>query len=254
MSLLSRRSFLSGLAVSSAAFGLAGCVTGSPVAQKPATQTLPPPPRVDPVLASLEGNEGNYPAIYAARPDDRFPVPGVDLKRIGKAFLRREVGYSTSEPAGTIIVDPRARYLYHVLGGGRATRYGVGVGREGFGWSGTADIRFKRDWPDWYPPKEMIARQPELKPRLSKLQSGIGVPGGPRNPLGARALYLWQDNKDTLFRIHGTVEPWTIGKNVSSGCIRMINQDAIHLYDRVEVGTRVVVGSGFGVEDAVPTG
>jgi hypothetical protein len=109
--------------------------------------------------------------------------------------------------------------------GGRAIRYGVGVGRQGFGWSGIATIHDKQEWPDWYPPKEMIQRQPELMKVMSELQSGIGMHGGPRNPLGARAMYLWQGNKDTLFRIHGTVEPWTIGKSVSSGCIRMINQE-----------------------------
>ena len=125
--------------------------------------------------------------------------------------------------------------------GGRARRYGVGVGKEGFGWSGVADVRSKQEWPDWYPPAEMIKRRPDIKKQLSKLQSGIGMKGGLDNPVGARALYLWQGNKDTLFRIHGTVEPDTIGTSVSSGCIRMINQDAVDLYARVPVGTRVVV-------------
>jgi lipoprotein-anchoring transpeptidase ErfK/SrfK len=119
--------------------------------------------------------------------------------------------------------------------------YGVGVGRQGFGWTGTATIHDKQEWPDWYPPKEMIARQPDLRRALTELRSGLGMHGGPRNPLGARAMYLWQGNKDTLYRIHGTIEPWTIGKSVSSGCIRMINQDAVDLYGRVRVGTRVVV-------------
>ena len=124
---------------------------------------------------------------------------------------------------------------------GRAIRYGVGVGKQGFGWSGDATINSKQEWPDWYPPKEMIARQPDLRGKLVELQSGLGVPGGPRNPLGARAMYLWQGNKDTLYRIHGTNEPWTIGHSVSSGCIRMINQDVIDLYARVPVGTKVKV-------------
>ena len=104
-----------------------------------------------------------------------------------------------------------------------------------------AVIHDKQEWPDWYPPKEMIQRQPELARQMSELRGGLGMPGGPRNPLGARAIYLWQGNKDTLFRIHGTVEPWTIGKSVSSGCIRMINQDVIDLYQRTPVGSRVVV-------------
>ncbi|MBV9637638.1 MAG: L,D-transpeptidase, partial [Methylobacteriaceae bacterium] len=120
-------------------------------------------------------------------------------------------------------------------GDGRAIRYGVGVGREGFGWSGTAEIRFKQEWPKWFPPPEMIERQPELRPYAD------GMPGGPGNPIGCRAMYLWQGNKDTLFRIHGTNEPQTIGSHVSSGCIRMINQDAIDLYNRVPIGTKVIV-------------
>jgi lipoprotein-anchoring transpeptidase ErfK/SrfK len=125
--------------------------------------------------------------------------------------------------------------------GGRAIRYGVGVGKQGFSWSGTARINSKQEWPDWYPPSEMIARRPDIGPQLVQLQSGRGVPGGPRNPIGARGLYLWQGNKDTLYRIHGTNEPHTIGHSVSSGCIRMINQDVIDLYDRVPVGTEVKV-------------
>ena len=128
-----------------------------------------------------------------------------------------------------------------VEGNGRARRYGVGVGKQGFSWSGTATVNSKQAWPDWYPPKEMIARSPKLASEVDKLQSGLGVSGGLRNPLGARAMYLWQGNKDTLFRIHGTLEPFSIGKSVSSGCIRMINQDAIDLFSRVNVGTKVVV-------------
>jgi lipoprotein-anchoring transpeptidase ErfK/SrfK len=170
-----------------------------------------------------------------------FPVPPAPLSRINAAFLRTRVAYTRAEPPGTIVIDPRSRYLYSVLDGGRAIRYGVGVGREGFGWAGVATIEDKQEWPDWYPPKEMIQRQPHIRKQLSELQSGVGVPGGPRNPLGARAMYLWQNRKDTLFRIHGTPEPWTIGSNVSSGCIRMINQDVIDLYARTPLGTKVVV-------------
>jgi len=172
---------------------------------------------------------------------DRFPIAGIRPNQIDRNFLRTAVLLETTETAGTIIVDPRARFLYHVQGGGRAIRYGVGVGRAGFSWSGTAVIQDKQEWPDWYPPAEMLERQPELWARMSRLQSGVGMPGGPGNPLGARAMYLWQGNKDTLFRIHGTFEPWTIGRNVSSGCIRMINQDVIDLYDRTPMGSRVLV-------------
>ena len=156
-------------------------------------------------------------------------------------YLRQAVAYDGPEAPGTIVVNPRAHILYHVEGGGRAMRYGVGVGRQGFAWSGAATINSKQEWPDWYPPKEMLARQPELARQMSELQSGVGMHGGPRNPLGARAMYLWQNNKDTLFRIHGTTEPHTIGRSVSSGCIRMINQDAIDLYARTEIGSKVIV-------------
>ncbi|MBB3901323.1 L,D-transpeptidase [Methylobacterium brachythecii] len=178
---------------------------------------------------------------YAPVEGEPFNVPPINTKTFNKAFLRAEVDYRTNEPVGTIVVDPRAHYLYLVLPNGRARRYGVGVGKQGFSWNGTATINSKQAWPDWYPPKEMIERRPDLKAEVSKLQSGVGVPGGSRNPLGARAMYLWQNNKDTLFRIHGTTEPHSIGKSVSSGCIRMINQDAIDLFSRVQVGTRVVV-------------
>ena len=182
-----------------------------------------------------------YAGLYAGMSGEPFPIPAVDLSQIDAQFLRHAVSYPTSEPPGTIVIDPANRFLYLVQDGGQAIRYGVGVGREGFGWSGVANVREKREWPDWYPPKEMIQRQPELRRHLTELQSGVGMSGGPRNPLGARALYLWQGNKDTLFRIHGTVEPWTIGSSVSSGCIRMINQDVIDLYQRAPVNTKVVV-------------
>ena len=185
--------------------------------------------------------QSRYASLYAGVSSDAFPIPAVDLSRINPQFLRRTVSYPTSEPPGTIIIDPANHFLYLVQEGGHAIRYGVGVGRQGFGWSGTANVREKREWPDWYPPKEMIQRQPDLRRQLAELQSGIGMPGGQRNPLGARALYLWQNNKDTLYRIHGTVEPWTIGSSVSSGCIRMINQDVIDLYARTPVNTKVVV-------------
>jgi len=191
--------------------------------------------------------ERQYAALYAAVDGERFPVPALNLSDVGPEYLRRIVPYSTDEPPGTIIIDPQNRFLYLVQGGGLAIRYGVGVGREGFGWSGTATIKDKQEWPDWYPPKEMIERQPELRHQLRALRGGLGVPGGPRNPLGARALYLWQGNKDTLYRIHGTAEPWTIGTSVSSGCIRMINQDVIDLFERTPVGTKVVVLPGGNV-------
>ena len=143
--------------------------------------------------------------------------------------LRKQiVSFDRSEPAGTIVIDTNNTYLYYVLGNGRAIRYGVGVGREGFTWSGVQSVSRKAEWPDWHPPAEMIARQPYL-PRF--------VAGGPGNPLGARAMYLGSSQ----YRIHGTNDPSTIGKFVSSGCIRMTNEDAIDLYSRVNVGAKVVV-------------
>jgi lipoprotein-anchoring transpeptidase ErfK/SrfK len=157
------------------------------------------------------------------------------------AFARKVVAYPSPEPPGTIIVDPGAHFLYLVQPGGQAIRYGVGVGAEGFGWSGMATIHSKQEWPDWYPPAEMLERKPELKPHMVQLQSGLGMPGGPDNPIGARALYLWQGNKDTLYRIHGTNDPTTIGTNVSSGCIRLTNEDIVDLYNRTPVGTKVIV-------------
>jgi lipoprotein-anchoring transpeptidase ErfK/SrfK len=201
----------------------------------------PPDRQGEPARPFFGGPNVPYSTMYAESNGEPFPVPALRLSDVDPTYLRRSVYYPTDEQPGTIVIDPQAHFLYLVEGGGRAMRYGVGVGRSGFEWSGVATIHNKQEWPDWYPPKEMIERQPEIKRMMSELQSGLGMHGGPRNPLGARALYLWQGNKDTLFRIHGTVEPWTIGKSVSSGCIRMINQDVIDLYQRTPVGAKVVV-------------
>jgi lipoprotein-anchoring transpeptidase ErfK/SrfK len=143
-------------------------------------------------------------------------------------FARQTVMYTGSEPPGTIIINTQERFLYLVEGAGRAVRYGIGVGRPGFRWVGVKQITMKREWPEWRPPDEMLKRRPDL-PRY--------MPGGPENPLGARAMYLGS----SLYRIHGSNEPWTIGTAVSSGCIRMRNEDVIDLYDRVRVGTKVMV-------------
>lgn len=143
-------------------------------------------------------------------------------------YEKQEVAYDGKEAAGTIVIDTPDKFLFLVEGDGKALRYGIGVGRPGFTWSGVKTITAKREWPDWTPPSEMLARRPDL-PRY--------MAGGPENPLGARAMYLGS----TLYRIHGSNEPWTIGTNVSSGCIRMRNEDVIDLYDRVKVGTKVVV-------------
>ena len=244
---ISRRSILVGSGASLVASGLGGCQTQQPVsgsfgqvAVAPAPSTpIPNGELVEEPIAARPSAVAS--AAYGPVSGERFPVPAAPLSRINPAFLRTRIAYARNEAPGTIVIDPRARYLYFVEESGRAMRYGVGVGREGFAWSGTATIHEKQEWPDWYPPKEMIQRQPEIKKQVEELEGGLGVPGGTRNPLGARAMYLWQNGKDTLYRIHGTLEPWTIGTSVSSGCIRMINQDAIDLYDRVPLGTKVVV-------------
>ncbi len=152
-------------------------------------------------------------------------------------YAPRVIRYVSDEKPGTIIIDTRRRYLYLVLGNDKAKRYGIGVGRAGFQWSGVARVGRKQEWPNWYPPKEMIER--ELRKYGRKLPEKME--GGPKNPLGARALYLFQGGRDTLYRIHGTNQPWTIGRAVSSGCIRMRNEDVIDLYKRVPVGAKVIV-------------
>jgi lipoprotein-anchoring transpeptidase ErfK/SrfK len=178
-----------------------------------------------------------YAEMYSAIQDEQFPVPAIDLRRVKPQFLRREVTYETPHRPGTIVVDPNSRFLYLIQAGGRAMRYGVGVGREeGFNFQGEATIARKAEWPNWRPTNDMIAREPE---RYGPYRDGM--PGGERNPLGPRALYLYKDGKDTLYRLHGTLEPWTIGTMVSSGCVRLMNQDIIDLYRRVPTGTKVVV-------------
>jgi lipoprotein-anchoring transpeptidase ErfK/SrfK len=184
---------------------------------------------VDP-RAPQSSQGGGPPPNMAAFPPEVRPETE-PKKELPPQFRRTLVDYRTKEPAGTIIIDTPNTYLYLVLGGGKALRYGVGVGREGFTWSGSQQITRMLEWPDWTPPEEMITRQPYL-PRF--------MAGGETNPLGARALYLG----NTVYRIHGTNQPSTIGTFVSSGCIRLTNEDVMNLYSRVRVGTRVVVLPG----------
>ena len=165
----------------------------------------------------------NAPAAYASVNQGNAADYPIDPK-----YLRQVVPYPGVEKPGTIIIDMPNKFLYLVQGNGKAMRYGIGFGRPGFAWSGIKTISAKKEWPEWTPPAEMIARRPDLPRHME---------GGPQNPLGARAMYLGS----TLYRIHGSNEPWTIGTNVSSGCIRMRNEDVIDLYGRVNVGTRVVV-------------
>lgn len=170
--------------------------------------------------------------------EEPFPISQDDARRIPKKFQRRMVRVDFAYPPGTIIVDTANKYLYLTVGKGKAMRYGIGVGRQGFSWSGRAVIRRKAKWPTWTPPAAMVERDDFAA------QWANGMPGGPQNPLGARALYLYRGNRDTLYRIHGTTVPSSIGRAVSSGCIRMINADVADLYDRVPLGTEVVVLQG----------
>jgi len=181
--------------------------------------------------------EEPWASYYAAKTNEPFPVPAVDLRRVPQQYWRQEVEFRSSYAPGSIVVNTAERYLYVIMPNGRAMRYGVGVGREeGLQFKGNATIARKAEWPGWTPTANMIRTQPE---RYGPYAGGL--PGGPTNPLGARALYLYRDGRDTHFRLHGTVEPYTIGQQVSSGCIRLMNQDIIDLYARVPTGTRVYV-------------
>jgi lipoprotein-anchoring transpeptidase ErfK/SrfK len=163
-----------------------------------------------------------------------FPIQSFE-KQIPEKFRKQQVTFGSQEKPGTLIVDPEHRFLYFILGNDQAIRYGVGVGREGFAWSGQAVVGLKRRWPRWLPPQSMVERD------VHAATWANGMPGGPENPLGARAIYLYANGLDTLYRIHGTNEPMSIGKAMSSGCVRMLNEDVADLFDRVNKGTHVVV-------------
>jgi len=230
---VSRRLFLSSAL---AATALAGCS-----ADRSSFASLLSPSLPGRSLSGRTLAKPNYALVYGSLSGESYPVPEFDYAKVDLAYLRQEVEYSGPGAPGTIVVDPSSKHLYVVDATGRATRYGVGVGREGFGWSGSARINMRRTWPDWVPPREMVDRDPAIRAQLVSTSRGLGVPGGARSPLGARALYLFADGGDTGYRIHGTTEPETIGTEVSSGCIRMVNQDVIHLYQRAPEGTKVVV-------------
>jgi lipoprotein-anchoring transpeptidase ErfK/SrfK len=236
MSDSTRRLLIMGAAAASAA-ALTGCGSRvSPFVEGGSTSRFSDRPPADRTLARAD-----HASVYGAMDGERFPIAAFDYGQLDPTFLRQEVAFARSEAPGTIIVDPNARFLYRVEAPGRATRYGVGTGREGFSWSGQATVHIKRDWPDWVPPREMVARDPEIRSQLVSMQRGLGVPGGLKSPLGARAMYLFAGRQDTGYRIHGTTEPETIGTHVSSGCIRMVNHDVIHLYHRTPNGAKVVI-------------
>ncbi|MEV4609509.1 L,D-transpeptidase [Neorhizobium sp. LMR1-1-1.1] len=172
---------------------------------------------------------------YAAVPEEEFPLHRVPIDKIKPELRRQQVAFSGNYAPGTVVVDTPARRAYYVLGGGQAIRYGVGVGRAGMALSGNAYVGRKAEWPSWTPTPAMQRREE----RYRKLAGGL--PGGPNNPLGARAMYLYRNGNDTMFRLHGTNQPESIGHAMSSGCIRMMNHDVIDLYNRVQVGAKVFV-------------
>lgn len=207
--LIKRRAFLAG-AAGLGALALAGCTSAG--------------------MSMAEAER-----VYGPLPDERFPVPAVNVNKINPKYRRNTVRYDTREVAGTIIVDPRNYYVYRVEGDGMATRYGANVGRAGFLWNGDAYIGRKAEWPVWTPPREMIARQPEVAKYAGGMAPGLD------NPLGARTLYLYQGGVYTLYTLYSTIMPETIGKGVTSGCVGLLTQDMMDLYDKTPVGTKVVV-------------
>jgi len=232
---LSRRGFL---ALGGAATAtLAGCA-GPQTTQQFMTQTQPIYRVPENRGTGLVQRSSYYDGMYGPKLDEPYPLPAIPYQEIDPAFLRQEVADPTGERPGTLVVDTGQRFLFLVRENGRAMRYGVGIGRDGFSWSGRAVVQWKQKWPTWTPPAEMIARQPELE-RYSA-ENG-GMPAGLDNPLGARALYIFQNGEDTLYRLHGSPEYKSIGKAVSSGCVRLINQDVCDLYDRVPNRTPILV-------------
>lgn len=206
-----------------AGLALAACATTDPAP----IAYAPTPPPTDPRIAQM----------YGAVEDDGWQIPAVDPERMDPRNIRQVVDYATDEPVGTVVVDPHARFLYLVMEDGQAMRYGVGVGQAGLEFTGEGIIERKAEWPRWTPTQGMIEREPEKYG--GELRQGME--GGIENPLGARALYLFKGGRDTLYRIHGTNQEWSIGQAVSSGCIRMLNQDVIDLNRRVPPKTRIVV-------------
>ncbi|MCP8897083.1 L,D-transpeptidase [Shinella daejeonensis] len=253
-SLLSRRRFLqfSGLAMSA---GLAGCTSSmntdrfraetAPYFRNTAVEGRPEQLYTDvngQVVArppsGLLPDSSQYAALYGERDDGGYRIPAVPYQQIDARYYRQEVESPFAERPGTIIVDTGNRFLYLILPSGRAMRYGVGIGRQGFSWSGRGVIQWKQAWPRWTPPDSMVARQPSLV-KYSAANGGMGP--GLDNPLGARALYIFQNGQDTLYRLHGTPEWKSIGKAVSSGCVRLLNQDVIDLYNRVQGKAPILV-------------
>lgn len=241
MSKLSK--FLSIGAAFAVVAALSGCATSSntSIAQSTSAAVARITAYAAPSLAD-DSSFGAAPlTAYAGTVDDGFALPAIPADRIDPQFLRQRVVYDAGGyEDGTVVVDTAKRFLYVIERGGTAMRYGIGVGKAGFSWAGEARIGDKQHWPKWFPPMEMIDRRPDLE----KFRDGKGMEPGLMNPLGARALYLYQGNKDTLYRLHGTPEWQSIGTAASSGCIRLMNQDILDLYERVPLNARVVVLQG----------
>ena len=237
---LSRRSLIMG----ASAFALAGCQTKAKT-DGDAPELASKPIRM-PFVNTEPLPDGDYASMYAAQQDGEFLVPAVPWEKIDQRYLRQAVINNTGEGPGKLVVVTSEHALYWTLRGGQAVRYGVGLGKAGFEWSGRGDVKRKAQWPRWHPPEEMIERKPELE-RYSTIYNAKektwdgGMAGGLLNPLGARALYIYQGEVDTLYRLHGSPEWNSIGKSVSSGCVRLINQDVIDLHSRVPEGTEVIV-------------
>jgi lipoprotein-anchoring transpeptidase ErfK/SrfK len=208
---LNRRSFLFGSAAGLGALGLAGCATTDGMSLAEAAK------------------------LYGPVPNEKFPIPAVDVSKIDPKYYRRIVRHDSKEAPGTIIVDPGNHYVYRIEGDGNATRYGANVSRAGFLWSGEAYVGRKAEWPIWTPPKEMIQRQPEARKYAGGMPPGLG------NPLGARTLYLYRNGVYTLYTIYSTSDPETIGTGVTSGCTGLLSQDMIDLYSRTPIKTKVIV-------------
>lgn len=226
---ISRRTFMFGTLSATAA--LAGCQTSSAPAPLPAVARRPIAPP----------DEAELKQRYAALEDGGHFLPAIPFEKIDPKYYRQRVIDPTGETPGTVVVDTPNRFLYVVEPGGTAMRYGVGLGRDSFAWEGEGVVHWRQPWPRWKVPDEMIARQPHLA-RFS-VENGSMDPGI-KNPLGARALYIFQNGKDTLYRLHGSPEWQSIGKATSSGCVRLVNQDVIDLYSRVPYHARIVVHQG----------
>ena len=216
--MLNRRAFMAGTAAAAAS------LAAPAVAQR----------RANPAPAAGQQQQRNDPAAYfdGEVEDNGYVYRKTNMALIDPKYRRQLVKYLHKEPPGSLVIDTKNHALYVTFENNTALRYGVGVGREGFQWFGRAEVGRKALWPAWVPPPEMLKRNPELPKRME---------GGPDNPLGPRAHYLYRDGKDLIYRIHGTTEPWSIGTDVSSGCIRLLNEDVIDLYQRTPVGTRVLV-------------